>query len=177
MNSHDIFVRNLKNLMIRNKIKTNKDLADKIGISNPSLSCIMNGDTMPSLKTVFSICEFFDVSMDDLFMPDAKQYGESICKKTNNENADAIIEHLRRKADELHHENIKLKRDLEVYKSVADQVDNRVKLAVNDKGMLLRLNVSEIEVQNTEFKVRGINTKGQYIIDLTVCVDDIINEF
>jgi len=63
MDNIEIFVRNLKTLFNERKL-TQKQLADGINIDRSSLSCLLNGLSMPKLTTLISIADYFGVSID-----------------------------------------------------------------------------------------------------------------
>lgn len=61
----DTFRENVKHLMISEGI-TQKELADKIGISESYMSRIMSGCREPSLDVVFSIAKRYKRKVDDI---------------------------------------------------------------------------------------------------------------
>lgn len=76
----DVFVRNVKNLMVVHKLNT-YTLADKVGISQTGLRLILVGESNPTLKTMTAICDAFNVSMGDMFNPNVDQFGEQVSKE------------------------------------------------------------------------------------------------
>lgn len=73
MPSLEIFVKNVRNLMAQREIRL-KDLAEKIGISEPYLSLVLNG-TKTNLSDEYKdkIASFFNVSMADLYTDDIEE--------------------------------------------------------------------------------------------------------
>jgi len=65
MFSKDNFVMRINCLMAVNKT-TKQALADYIGIKRPSVSQICHGVNLPSIETLVSIAEYFNVSVDYL---------------------------------------------------------------------------------------------------------------
>ena len=56
VNCQDVFVRNVKNLMIKHKLNQ-YTLADKVGLSQTGLRLILIGESNPTLKTMTAICD------------------------------------------------------------------------------------------------------------------------
>ena len=79
VNCQDVFVRNVKNLMIKHKLNQ-YTLADKVGLSQTGLRLILIGESNPTLKTMTAICDAFNVSMGDMFNPNVDQFGEQVSK-------------------------------------------------------------------------------------------------
>ena len=76
---HDVFIRNVKNLMIKHKLNQ-YTLAEKIGLSQTGARLILNGESNPTLKTIIAICDAFNVSIRDMFTPYDEQFGEQVSK-------------------------------------------------------------------------------------------------
>lgn len=56
----------IKELLAQRGI-TNVQLAKTIGVTTPTVSYILNGKTLPSLKTLADIANFLNVTMGELF--------------------------------------------------------------------------------------------------------------
>ena len=76
----DVFVRNLKNLMIKHKLNQ-YTLAEKIGYTQSGVGNILRGQYVPNLKMVEAVCEAFDISAYELFNPSEDQFGEQVSKE------------------------------------------------------------------------------------------------
>lgn len=64
----DMTVLHNKIKQLRNERKVNQqELADFLGIERTSLSKIENMEYNPSAKTMLKVCEFFDLSIGDIF--------------------------------------------------------------------------------------------------------------
>lgn len=62
----EVFTSNLRYLRKRN-FRTQKELADKIGISRTSLASYEEARAMPPLEILLRICQVFDIkSIEDL---------------------------------------------------------------------------------------------------------------
>lgn len=61
----DIFRRNLIELMIERGYSQG-DLAESIGVSDSTISRYLNGERIPSLKSILNLTYELDVSLDDL---------------------------------------------------------------------------------------------------------------
>ncbi len=46
--------------------KTKSEIADAIGVSRPTLSQYLSGRTLPSLATLSRLCDFLEISADDI---------------------------------------------------------------------------------------------------------------
>lgn len=63
-------------LMVENKLKvframkdlTQKQLADKVGVTRQTIIAIENNKYLPSLELAFKIADFFEVSLEELFI-------------------------------------------------------------------------------------------------------------
>lgn len=53
----------LKELIEQNNL-TQKQFADKLGVSESAVSCWIKGTRTPNIRTVFNICKTFNVSSD-----------------------------------------------------------------------------------------------------------------
>jgi transcriptional regulator with XRE-family HTH domain len=64
--SLDILIsHNIKN-EIENSGKTKTEIANAIGVSNPTVSQYCSGRAQPSLSTLSKLCVFLDCSADDI---------------------------------------------------------------------------------------------------------------
>ncbi len=59
------FEQNLQTLRTRKKL-TQEQLAEQLGVSRQSVSKWESGASFPELNTIITLCDMFDVSMDDL---------------------------------------------------------------------------------------------------------------
>ena len=57
----------MNNLKILRGAKTQKEIADKLGITTSHYGFIENGDRLPSLKVAKRIADFFDKKIEDIF--------------------------------------------------------------------------------------------------------------
>lgn len=46
--------------------KTKSEIADAIGVSRPTLSQYLSGRALPSLATLSRLCDFLEISADDI---------------------------------------------------------------------------------------------------------------
>lgn len=61
-----VFARNLRRLMAADDIPQ-KDLADKMGVSAPTVSAWVSGRKLPRPETIDALAELFDVDRSDLY--------------------------------------------------------------------------------------------------------------
>lgn len=65
-------------LQIQNKLseaikqsgKTQKEIAERIGVSRSQISCYLHNKKMPALDTFANLCKVLDVSADDILCID-----------------------------------------------------------------------------------------------------------
>lgn len=57
--------------ILKEKGMTNIAIADKVGITRPNMSNIVNGKTKPSLETLDKIADALNVHISELFEKDA----------------------------------------------------------------------------------------------------------
>ena len=61
----EIISRNIKN-EIEHSGKTKTEIAQAIGVSNPTVSQYLSGRIQPSLSTLSKLCNFLNCSADDI---------------------------------------------------------------------------------------------------------------
>ena len=62
----------LKEILSEKKI-TGKDLAKRVGLTETSISRIVNGGQLPKLETLFKIANALDVNIRDFFPPSGSE--------------------------------------------------------------------------------------------------------
>lgn len=135
-NYQDVFVRNVKNLMIKHKLNQ-YTLAEKVGVSQTGLRLILVGESNPTLKTITAICDAFNVSISDMFNPNEDQFGEQVSKE------EEILE----LKQELIVKNIKIDGLHQKIRELSDGVGNqKVQIYINEDDVTtLRVNGLPVE--------------------------------
>lgn len=181
MERFDIFVRNLKNIMVKYGFKTQKELANKLGCSEPTVSNVIMEKTIPSMKFILSVCDAFDIGIDTLFIADEKQFGN--CVDNSNQNTEELVKLLKNtiesknnEIEELTDKISKLEHDINIYDLSRDILDDKVELVCSKDGLFLKKNNASLEVVDNEFKVDYLEDSGQYAVTVSVCVDSIKND-
>lgn len=74
----------MNNLKILRGEKTQKEIADIVGITTSHYGFIENGDRLPSLKVAKRIADFFDKNIEDIFFDntDNKMLGKQKLEET-----------------------------------------------------------------------------------------------
>lgn len=62
----------------------NKELADKIGVTQTTISNITQGNNFPKPETLLKIAEVLDVDIRELFIPTKKDKTETVFIKRDN---------------------------------------------------------------------------------------------
>jgi putative transcriptional regulator len=60
-------INNIRKLRFNSGEMTQKELADKIGVTRQTVFAIESGKYSPSLEVAFRIAEVFNVSLDEIF--------------------------------------------------------------------------------------------------------------
>lgn len=82
----EVFIHNLKKLIQLEG--TQKNLANKIGVSEDLLSKYKSGDTFPSIETLIYICKIYHLTMDDfLTIPLSSSCFEQLSQSINTSNS------------------------------------------------------------------------------------------
>ena len=142
---HDVFIRNVKNLMIKHKLNQ-YTFAEKIGLSQTGARLILTGDSNPTLKTILAICDAFNVSIKDMFTPYDEQFGEQVSKdeeilelKQEVIRRDVKIEEMSKKLSEV---------------AKAEPTDDKVKVVMDGDDTVVSIFGKEIEFsQITEIDI------------------------
>lgn len=180
MNRMDIFIRNLKNLMIERGIRNAKQLSEKIGISGASAYSIINGKWKPSLDVIFKIVDYFNVSIGDMFIAND---GQIKVKSTYNGNESSLIELLQSQLknkdyelQELTDEVTELKHELSIRDLAMDNINDTSKLIFNNKGVAISKNGIQIPLFDDAVNIQYISASGKFIVQAEFYVDEIVNE-
>ena len=143
-NYQDVFVRNVKNLMIKHKLNQ-YTLAEKVGVSQTGLRLILVGESNPTLKTITAICDAFNVSIGDMFNPNEDQFGEQVSKE------EEILE----LKQELIRKDVKIDGLHQKIRELSDGVGNQ------------KVQISMIK-DNTSLKVNGLPVEFKQINELNI---------
>ena len=163
MTAQEILARNIKNLMIIHKY-SNTELAKKAKVSQTHICGILRNKYCPSLNLIERIAEVFNVSVAELFAPDAKRFGEEVNKD----------EELMKLA----HENVCLKTQLNKWQAepAAEHKDNKVKLDICGSKINIEKNGEQIEVaclENVQIRRRSATITLNFD-ELTVRSEEIV---
>lgn len=74
----------LKEILSEKKI-TGKDLAERVGLTETSISRIVNGSQLPKLETLFKIANALDVNIRDFFPPTGSEMVPVYIKNVKND--------------------------------------------------------------------------------------------
>jgi transcriptional regulator with XRE-family HTH domain len=128
MNEQDIFIRNLKNLMIERKLNQ-KELAEKLGMAQPSVYLVLSQKNKLSMGFALKVCDAFNVTMQQMFTPDPKQFG--IVRDMRESNKEAIMQMQKEQIAQLEEENAKLRKEISLYDFKQDDLNVVEKEMVN----------------------------------------------
>jgi HSP20 family protein len=78
MNNDDLSIENRLKDFRKSRELSQVELAEKLGISRQSIIALEQGRFMPSLPLAFSICRFFDSTIEDLF-----EFGQELEKEVD----------------------------------------------------------------------------------------------
>ena len=166
MNDQDIFIRNLKNLMKKERL-SQSELANKLEMTTASINNIVNQRTPISAKFMFKVCEVFKVTMAYMFTLDKEQFG--IKEDTEDLNKDAIIQMQKSQIEELEIENKDLKRQVDLYNFKQDMRDDQIKITTKNSKRVLSKNGTEFELENVLVKEDSFG----WAVTATFIVDEI----
>lgn len=66
---------------VKEKYKSNRQLADSLGVTEQAVSNWVNGMNMPDIEMVHVICKLLEVNMEYLFLGDKEKFVTSMAKK------------------------------------------------------------------------------------------------
>lgn len=135
MNEQDIFVRNLKNLMISRGYSQN-ELSRQIDLPQATISGVIRGVYTVPWKMIVKVCNHFNVTAKDMFTPSAEQFELAVA------GADIAIEMLQDKLKRFKEENEGLRKKLNSYYEPCK--DDKVILKRTNHSMKLIKNEEEI---------------------------------
>lgn len=171
MNEKDIFIRNLKNLMIKHELNQKK-LGNRLGVNPMIVSHLLNGTRELSMPYALKICEAFNVTMREMFTLDEQQYGIEDIQETNKDNILQLqkekIERLEDENDTLKDENEELKRAVSRYDFMQDNLDGKVKLIrKGDEHILMK---NGVEIPLTDIRIHYVF--NNYLLTTSVVIDE-----
>jgi DNA-binding XRE family transcriptional regulator len=146
MKEMDVFIRNLKNLAIDQKLKQG-DLAKKLGVTQTCVNLILNQKQNVSMAFALKVCDAFGVTMQQMFTPDPKQFG--IKEDIQDSNKDAIIQFQQSQIESLEDELFELKKEIDraTFKVDTCRTD-KIIVEWKDNKRVLRKNGTEFEIKS-----------------------------
>lgn len=153
MNERDILIRNLKNLMTEFQL-TNEELSYKIGMSKSYITNVINDRFNMKLDTMIKMCDYFGITMKDLFTPNIEQF------PIEQSNIKEICNKLTDDVNSLRAENESLKKQLN--KSVPK--DNLTRAVI--QGNETKLFYKGIEMECASLEVGYSTMLANIVLDL-----------
>ena len=166
MNDQDIFIRNLKNLMKKERLNQS-ELANKLDMTVAAINNIVNQRVGVSAKFMFKVCEVFNVTMAYMFTLDEEQFG--LKENVEDLNKDAIIQMQKSQIEELEIENKDLRRQVDLYDFKQDVRDDQTKIVTKNGKKVLSKGATEFELENVLVKEDSFG----WAVTATFIVDEI----